>query len=85
MRRQSTFGNDVNEFRPERFLECHKDKKTEMEHAISTAFGGGRWMCAGRNVAEMELNKLIFEVRADSAPSFISQCAVVLNPSAMYS
>jgi cytochrome P450 len=63
MQKESIFGDDIAEFRPERFLECDKAKRHEMDQAIDTAFGGGRWMCAGRNVAVMEMNKLIFEVR----------------------
>src|SRR4051794_5597149 len=60
MRKQSIFGDDVDTFRPERWLECDKDKREEMNRAIDTAFGGGRFMCAGRHIAVMELHKLSF-------------------------
>jgi cytochrome P450 len=62
-RKEAIFGDDVEVFRPERFLECSKEKRNEMDRAIDAAFGGGRWTCAGRTVAEMELHKLTFEVR----------------------
>ncbi|KAI1380990.1 cytochrome P450 [Hypoxylon crocopeplum] len=61
-RTEGIFGEDVDVFRPERFLECDKEKKVEMERAIDTVFGGGRWMCAGKPVAFMELNKIFFEL-----------------------
>lgn len=35
----------------------------EMERAIDIAFGHGRWMCAGKRIAFMELSKVLFEVR----------------------
>ena len=62
--KESIFGEDVDVFRPERFLECDKETRLEMDRAIDTAFGGGRWMCAGRVVATMELTKVLFEVRS---------------------
>ncbi|KAI0377263.1 cytochrome P450 [Hypomontagnella monticulosa] len=61
-RTESIFGEDVDVFRPERFLECDDKKKVERERAIDTAFGQGRWMCAGKPVAFMELNKVFFEL-----------------------
>ncbi|KAI1502492.1 cytochrome P450 [Biscogniauxia marginata] len=62
MRRKDIFGEDVNLFRPERFLECDEDKRIEMERTIDIVFGGGRWMCAGKAIAIMELNKVTFEL-----------------------
>ena len=61
-RKESIFGKDVDIFRPERFLECSEAQKIEMERTLDMAFGGGRWMCAGKVVALMELNKVFFEV-----------------------
>ncbi|KAI1344810.1 cytochrome P450 [Xylariaceae sp. FL0016] len=69
-RREDIFGEDVDVFRPERFLECDKQKRVEMERALDIIFGGGRWMCAGKNIALMELNKIFFEVRALSHQTF---------------
>ncbi|KAI5858231.1 cytochrome P450 [Durotheca rogersii] len=56
------FGEDVDVFRPERFLECSDEKRVEMERAVDIVFGGGRWMCAGKTVAFLELNKVFFEL-----------------------
>ncbi|KAL7622829.1 hypothetical protein AAE478_006508 [Parahypoxylon ruwenzoriense] len=56
------FGDDVDVFRPERFLECSEEKRIEMEHAIDIVFGGGRWTCAGKQISFLELNKIFFEV-----------------------
>jgi len=61
-RKESIFGRDVDVFRPERFLECSEAKKLEMNRALDMAFGGGRWMCPGKTVALIELNKVIFEL-----------------------
>ncbi|KAK3388028.1 cytochrome P450 [Podospora didyma] len=61
-RNEAIFGQDVEVFRPERFLECSGEKRKEMERALDILWGGGRWTCAGRNVALMELNKVIFEL-----------------------
>ncbi|TLS30395.1 hypothetical protein PpBr36_02539 [Pyricularia pennisetigena] len=60
--RQDVYGHDVDLFRPERWTEC--DEQTRMRMAANTelVFGYGRWMCAGKNVAFMELNKVYFEL-----------------------
>jgi len=61
-RREDVFGRDVEVFRPERFLDCSEAQKLEMDRALDITFGGGRWTCAGKSVAIMELNKIFFEV-----------------------
>jgi len=33
-----------------------------MMRALEMIFGGGRWMCSGKNIAIMELNKVFFEL-----------------------
>ena len=63
MRDKTTFGEDAYMFRPERWLEAGEDKRAEMERHAELGFGYGRYMCAGRNIAMMELNKIYFEVR----------------------
>lgn len=63
MRTQSIFGQDVQTFRPERFLECSSDMRGEMVRTVELAFGYGRWMCVGKTLAFTELNKIFFEVR----------------------
>ncbi|KAF7169919.1 hypothetical protein CNMCM5623_002470 [Aspergillus felis] len=65
-RRKDIWGDDAAVFRPERWLECSAEKKMEMDRAVEIVFGGGRWMCAGKPIAVMELNKVFFEVRLPS-------------------
>lgn len=62
MRRQDIWGADSSEFRPERWLEAAPEKVREMESTLELTFGYGRWQCLGRNVALIELNKVLFEV-----------------------
>ncbi|EXJ56365.1 uncharacterized protein A1O5_12632 [Cladophialophora psammophila CBS 110553] len=51
------YGEDVEEFRPERWL-VDSDKRLAMERA-SMSFGSGKRICLGRHVAELEIKKLI--------------------------
>ncbi|KAK5654058.1 hypothetical protein OQA88_7736 [Cercophora sp. LCS_1] len=62
MRNPEVWGNDADEFRPERWLETEGDKLREMEATLELVFGMGRWQCLGRNVALMELNKVFVEL-----------------------
>ncbi|KAL9056832.1 MAG: hypothetical protein Q9162_002703 [Coniocarpon cinnabarinum] len=69
-RRKEIFGSDVEEFRPERWLESEgadpakvKDMKANMFH-----FGAGSRTCIGRNISLMELYKGI--------PSFLRRFEV---------
>ncbi|KAH8896080.1 cytochrome P450 [Thozetella sp. PMI_491] len=61
-RNKSIFGPDAHLFRPERFLECTEHQKLQMNRALDITFGAGRWMCAGKTIATMELNKIFFEL-----------------------
>ncbi|KAI4592647.1 hypothetical protein KJ359_010549 [Pestalotiopsis sp. 9143b] len=56
------FGVDADVFRPERFTEASEDDRQEMERLVELCFGHGRYMCAGKPVAFMELNKVFFEL-----------------------
>ncbi|KAL8383263.1 hypothetical protein RB595_006832 [Gaeumannomyces hyphopodioides] len=62
MLRADVFGPDVRTFRPERFLECDEATRGRMQQTVELAFGYGRWMCAGKPIALMELNKTYFEL-----------------------
>ena len=62
MRDKQVFGEDADVFRPERFLECDSDKKALLLKHVDLAFGFGRWQCAGKLLAWMELNKIFVEV-----------------------
>lgn len=62
MRSKKLFGDDADMFRPERFLEINEAARSEMQRNVELNFGYGRWMCAGKPLALMELNKVFFEV-----------------------
>lgn len=65
-RRRDIWGDDADEFRPERWLESPQEKLRLMESTLELVFGYGRWQCLGRNIALMELNKVFLEVRSSS-------------------
>lgn len=74
-RSTATFGQDAEMFRPERWLEAAPEKHKEMTQVVELVFGYGRWMCAGKSVAFMELNKVYVEVSWTTAvfsPLFLS-------------
>jgi cytochrome P450 len=60
------YGNDANEFKPERWMTSEK-RNFEMEAAQFT-FGVGPRVCLGKDIALMEMYKLLPEV---SAPTFV--------------
>ncbi|KAI1074636.1 BcABA1, cytochrome P450 monooxygenase [Whalleya microplaca] len=62
VRSTELFGEDADIFRPERFMEADETTRAEMERNVELVFGYGRWMCAGKPVAFMELNKIFFEL-----------------------
>lgn len=65
MRTKEIFGNDVDVFRPERWLPegGHTPEEiTHMEETVWMAFGSGRYSCLGRSVAQIEINKTVPEV-----------------------
>ncbi|KAJ8122629.1 hypothetical protein ONZ43_g1221 [Nemania bipapillata] len=62
MRSKTIFGEDADIFRPERFLEVNQETREEMQRIVELMFGYGRWMCAGKVIAWLELNKTLFEV-----------------------
>lgn len=62
-RNAKIYGEDVEVFRPERWLEADAAKRQEMERTVDLVFGYGRWGCLGKQVAFIELNKTFVEVR----------------------
>ena len=64
MRRTDIFGQDADVFRPERWLDAEPTRLAEMTRTVELVFGYGRWICAGKHVAFMELNMTVVEVRA---------------------
>jgi cytochrome P450 len=61
-RNKELWGDDANHFRPERWLTEDKARLKEMDAVWELVFGYGRWQCLGKNVAMMELNKVVVEV-----------------------
>lgn len=61
-RNKEFWGQDANEFRPERWLEVGPDRLKAMEATMMLNFGYGRWQCLGKDLAFMELNKVLVEV-----------------------
>ncbi|KAL2272065.1 hypothetical protein VTJ83DRAFT_1436 [Remersonia thermophila] len=62
-RDRRTYGEDVDEFRPECWL-LGKDQArlSAMNKTHDTTFGYGRYQCLGKPIAEMEISKAIFEL-----------------------
>lgn len=78
LRSREIFGNEPELYRPERWLEADDEKRVNMEREVEMTFGSGRWMCAGKPIAFMELYKAFFEVsmRPDNTTSFAEEISV---------
>ncbi|KAG6060301.1 hypothetical protein E4U33_006955 [Claviceps sp. LM78 group G4] len=61
-RSRALWGNDADEFRPERWLEVGPEKRAEMDAVWDVLFSAGKWACLGRNVAHIEMSKTIVEL-----------------------
>ena len=75
-RNKTVFGEDADVFRPERFLEAQREdpeRAAEMRRVAEMAFGYGRFACAGKPVAMLELNKVFVEVSF----AYCSLCVLV--------
>ena len=68
-RNKEVWGDDADVFRPERWLEGTREEMRAKEAAVDLVFGHGRWLCLGKNVAFVELNKVLFEV---SGPNLLT-------------
>ncbi|KAK0612002.1 cytochrome P450 [Immersiella caudata] len=64
LRDKKTFGEDAATFRPERFLPegASEDELHKRDAVVEGAFAFGRWRCLGRNIAQLEMNKVIPEI-----------------------
>jgi cytochrome P450 len=69
-RNTDIYGKDVEVFRPERWLTGDTEKAREMDRMLSQFGSGGNYTCIGKNIALLEMYKVIpamiryFEVRA---------------------
>jgi cytochrome P450 len=69
MKNKDIFGADADVFSPERWLHAKPGQLKEMEGVQGLVFAGGtRWECLGKRLAQIELEKALFEVSA-SVPS----------------
>jgi cytochrome P450 len=59
-RDKSIYGDDADEFRPERWMVSEK-RNSELE-AVQFGFGMGPRVCLGRDITMLELHKLLPEV-----------------------
>jgi cytochrome P450 len=57
-KRPEVFGNDVDDFRPERWLDADKEQLKEM-NATMLQFGSGARTCIGKNISLLEMYKLV--------------------------
>ncbi|TVY84829.1 Pisatin demethylase [Lachnellula suecica] len=55
------FGHDVDDFRPERWLEAGPDRLRLMEQSF-LAFGHGSRTCIGKNISILEMSKFVPQV-----------------------
>ena len=62
-RSKQIYGVDSMVFRPERWLEASGESLEKMERTVGLVWGYGKYMCLGKNIAFLKLNKCIFEVR----------------------
>lgn len=62
-RNKEIFGEDAEMFRPGRWLIDDVEKLKRMQKTVDLVFGYGKYMCLGRGIAMLELNKVFFEVR----------------------
>lgn len=78
-RRPEIFGEDVDAFRPERWIEAKPEQLKEMK-ATMFQFGAGARTCIGKNISLLEMYKLVptflrnFEVRVLLSSDCPSDC-----------
>jgi cytochrome P450 len=70
-RHKPTFGADAEIFRPERWLESREEQLSAMNRAL-IAFGAGPHTCVGKNIALLEIYKLV--------PSVLRAFSVSIHP-----
>ena len=72
LRSRSVFGDDADIYRPERWLDSSESQLAKMKRSADLLFGSGRYQCLGRNLALLELRKVL---------STVSSCAIHSFPS----
>lgn len=56
------WGPDANEFRPECWFRVEKESLKEMDDRMGLIFWLGKYSCLGKEMAMIELNKVLLEV-----------------------
>jgi cytochrome P450 len=62
LRNEEAFGKDSTSFRPERWLDASVEAYAKMEKFQEFVWGYGKYVCLGKRVALIELNKTLVEV-----------------------
>ncbi|KAI1095064.1 pisatin demethylase [Rostrohypoxylon terebratum] len=62
MRAKEYWGEDVDVFRPERWLEADEKTHEKMVDTLEILWGYGKFKCLGRAIAQVELNKVFVEL-----------------------
>jgi cytochrome P450 len=87
-RNRAAFGEDVNLFRPERWLEDGDgdgERLEKMRRVVDLNFGYGKYYCLGRLIALSELHKTIFEVGGEEERMGLSDLEMGANEECSYS
>lgn len=78
MRDQEAFGDDVEVFRPERFIDCDAETQQRRMKIVNIIFGHGRWLCLGKVLAWLEMNKIFVEVSRGGSLGIGCTCSPVV-------
>jgi cytochrome P450 len=74
MRDPKLWGEDAKLFRPERWLNSSPKQLKAMEANVDLVFAYGKWLCLGRTIALMEMNKFFVEVGISKLCSCTFHC-----------
>ena len=84
----ATFGDDADDWRPERWTEADEGKRRQMENALLT-FGAGNRSCIGKHISYLEISKLVpslvREFDVGSSTLFVPLSSHSSLPSTLYS
>ncbi|KAK0645719.1 cytochrome P450 [Cercophora newfieldiana] len=61
-RDESVFGPDASVFNPERWIDACPERYAEMSAVADLVWGHGKFLCLGKSVAMMEMNKVFVEL-----------------------
>ncbi|MCJ1434284.1 hypothetical protein MMC27_003651 [Xylographa pallens] len=81
IQRDKVYGEDVDVYQPERWLEADSERLVEMTKTLDLVFGYGDTKCLGYSLAQMTISKIIFEllrkfdvVTTNAAKPWVSKC-----------